>query len=106
MNVAAFRGASLQAQLAELKRERTMRDKVYPHLIATRKLTEHEAAYQNMCRDSATATLARLVAADLRGEPGRKELVDLLRDVRRQARGEEVPGLQNRLDAVLERIPE
>jgi len=106
MNIATFRPASLQAQLAELKRERSMRAKVYPHLIASGKLDRNTADYQTRGLDGAIVTLERLVAAELRGEPGRKELVDLLRDVRRQARGEDVPDLQQRLDAVLTRIPE
>ncbi len=106
MNVATFRSASLSAQLYELRREKTIRQKSYPNQVATRKMDADTARYQMLALNGAIATLERLVAAELRGEPGRKELVDLLRDVRRQARGEDVPNLQNRLDAVLERIPE
>lgn len=104
MSVAVFRAPSLQAQLAELKRERVMRDKVYPHLIATRKLTEHQAAHQNRGLDGAVKTLERLVIAELRGEPGRKELIDALRTSRR--RMVELGASVDWLDALLEKVPE
>lgn len=81
MNVATFPQPSLASQLAELRRERKMRHTVYPHLIASQKLTEHQAAYQNAALDGAIATLERLVDAQARGEPGRGELVRALRRV-------------------------
>ena len=86
MSVATFGPPSLQAQLAELKRERGMRERVYPHLVASRKLTETQAAHQNRGLDGAIATLSRLVSAELRGEPGRKELVETLRALTDYAR--------------------
>ena len=61
MTVAAFPEPSLPAQLAELKRERQMRSRVYPHLVATRKLTQHAADYQNKALDAAIRTIERLV---------------------------------------------
>lgn len=85
MNVASFPPPSLTTQLAELEREKKMRAGVYPHWIATRKITERAAAYQNNALDGAIATLKRLADAQARGEPGRKELVDALREAVRLA---------------------
>ena len=79
MNVATFPPPSLAAQLAELKRERRMRDQVYPHLIANRKLDRDKAEHNNRGLDGAIATLETLVRA--MGQPSRRELVDLLRSV-------------------------
>ena len=61
MNVAEFPVPSLPAQLAELKRERQMRSRVYPNLVLNRKLTQHAADYQNKCLDEAIRTIERLV---------------------------------------------
>lgn len=66
VNVAKFPPASLAIQLAELKREKRMRDKVYPHWIATRKISQHEADYQNNALDAAIRTLERLVIEEAR----------------------------------------
>ena len=82
--VMTFPPASLALQLAELKRERKMRTQVYPHLIASRKLTTEKAAYNNNGLDGAIATLERLVLAEGRGEPGRKELIQALRNARQE----------------------
>lgn len=76
--IMTFPPASLALQLAELKRERKMRAQVYPHLIETRKLTKEKAAYHNNGLDGAIATLERLVLAEGRGEPGRRELIELI----------------------------
>jgi len=60
-SIATFPEPSLPAQLAELKRERKMRARVYPHLVSSRKLTQKAADYQNQCLDAAIATIERLV---------------------------------------------
>jgi hypothetical protein len=61
VNVATFPPASLAAQLAELKREKKMRGQVYPHWIASRKMTQHQADYQMNALNCAIATFERLV---------------------------------------------
>lgn len=61
MSIAVFPEPSLPAQLAELKRERQMRARVYPHLVSSRKMTQHAADYQNQCLDAAIKTVERLV---------------------------------------------
>lgn len=81
MNVATFRPASLQAQLAELKREKTMRARVYPHMVASGKLDRNVADYQMRGLDGAIATIESAVVAQLRGEPTRRELIEALRQV-------------------------
>lgn len=86
MNVATFGPASLQAQLAELKRERTKRDSVYPVQVAKGRLSQHAADFQNRGLDAAIKTLERIVTAELRGEPGRKELVETLSALAKYAR--------------------
>ncbi len=48
---------TLGQQVAELKRERRMRDQVYPKLIAARKLSQKAADWQMACLDAAIATL-------------------------------------------------
>ena len=103
MNVATFPPASLAAQLSELRRERKMRGQVYTHLIASRKLTERQAAYQNNALDGAIATLERLVDAQARGEPGRGELVEQMRRVVEAWPDEDAELAAMR--ALLERIP-
>jgi sirohydrochlorin ferrochelatase len=59
--IATFPDPSLPAQLAELKRERKMRARVYPHLVSSGKLTQKAADYQNQCLDAAIRTIERLV---------------------------------------------
>ena len=68
MNVAHFPPPGLQAQLDELRRERTMRAYAYPRMIAARKLTQIQADFHNCALDAAIGTLERLVefAAGLR----------------------------------------
>lgn len=61
MDVATFPAPSLAAQLAELKRERQMRARVYPHLVSSKKLSQKAADYQNSCLDGAIRTIERLV---------------------------------------------
>jgi len=77
-----FPPASLTAQLAELRREREMRVHAYPHFVENRRLTQAKADYQCNALDAAIKTLERLVAAEARGEPGRKELIKGLRKAR------------------------
>lgn len=48
---------SLSRQLAELRRERRMRDTVYPRLVARREMKQAEADYLNESLDAAIATL-------------------------------------------------
>ena len=76
--------ASLSVQLAELRREKKMRAGVYQHWIETGKIKRDVAAYQTNALDGAIATLERLVDAQNRGEPGRKELIEALRTARRR----------------------
>lgn len=64
--VARFAPPSLAVQLAELKRERRMRERVYPHLVSSGKLKAHAADYQNNALDGAIATLERLVIEEAR----------------------------------------
>lgn len=59
--IAEFPAPSLAAQLAELKRERQMRARVFPNLVSSRKLTQKEADYRNLCLDGAIGTIERLV---------------------------------------------
>ncbi len=61
--VSTFPPASIANQLAELKRERKVRERVYAHLIATKKLAKETADYQNRGLDGAIATLEALVMA-------------------------------------------
>lgn len=104
MSVATFRAPSLQAQLTELKREKEKRASVYPMLVAKGTLSKQAADYQNRGLDGAIATLSRLVAAELRGEPGRKELVDALKLARVRLFDNAVP--TDFLDTLLARIKE
>ena len=60
MSVAAFPPPSFSVQYAELKREKAMRARVYPHWIATGKLKKEVADYQNRALDAAIATLESL----------------------------------------------
>lgn len=103
MSVASFPPPSLALQLTELRRERKMRDQAYPHLIATRKLTERDAGYRNGALDGAIATLQRLVDAQARGEPGRGEMVAALRALAVDVPG---PGSLDAAVALLARLVE
>jgi len=51
---------SLQGQIAELKRERSMRVNVYPRLIEQGKLKPEQAHRQQAALDAAIETLIRL----------------------------------------------
>lgn len=53
---------SLSRQLAELRRERRMRDQVYPNRVARREMKQAEADYLNESLDAAIATLEWLEA--------------------------------------------
>ena len=57
---------SISQQLADLKRERTLRQQVYPKLIASRKLSQKLADWQMACLDAAIRTLehAQCLLAD------------------------------------------
>lgn len=57
---AAFPPPSLAAQIAELKREKAMRSRVYPYWVQTRKLKQSDADYRGLCLDAAIATLERM----------------------------------------------
>lgn len=57
---AQFPAPSLAAQVAELKRERKMRERVYPFWVQTKKIKQHDADRQMQCLDAAIATLERL----------------------------------------------
>lgn len=54
---ATMTDVSLSRQLAELRRERRMRDQVYPRLVAKREMKQAEADYLNESLDAAIATL-------------------------------------------------
>lgn len=60
-DVATFGRPSLQAQLYELRRERGMRNRVYPHWISTGKIKARDANYQNAALDAAIETISNLV---------------------------------------------
>ena len=109
MSVATFPPASLSGQLNELRRERKMRERVYPLLIAKRTLQERDALFQNNALDGAIATLARLEAARANGEPGRKELVEALRSAAEALRASsdavEPHAVAERIEALLEKVP-
>jgi len=60
-DVATFGKPSLTAQLNELRRERGMRNRVYPHLIATGKMKARDALYQNLALDAAIETIDKLI---------------------------------------------
>lgn len=55
---------TLREQITELRRERRMRDTVYPGMVATGRLVATEATRRNDALDAAIATLQRL-ASDL-----------------------------------------
>jgi Ser-tRNA(Ala) deacylase AlaX len=60
MSIATLPKPRLQLQIDELRRENLMRDRVYPHLIASRKLNENAAAYQKRNMAAAAETLEAL----------------------------------------------
>ncbi|SRR5579885_2373242 len=79
--VAQFPPASLEAQLAELRRERRDRAERRDAIdLSSKRATIVEAAHRNNALDGAVKTLERLVEAQARGEPGRKELIEALRE--------------------------
>lgn len=104
MNIATFPPASLQAQLDELRRERGMRGRVYPHMVSSGKLKQAFADHCNRALDGAIATLDRLVDAQARGEPGRAELVGALREAIRLA--DEGSAITDAIRDVLTKVPE
>jgi hypothetical protein len=61
--VASFPEPSIGAQLAELKREKKMRERVYPHWVSNRKISQKSADYQMLCLDAAIRTLERVAVA-------------------------------------------
>ena len=84
MNIATFPAPSLVAQSAELKREKAMRARVYPHWIATGKIKREAAEYQNRALEAAIATidavaLGRPVAGAPVVDEVRAELAEALR---------------------------
>lgn len=60
--VGKFPPPSLMAVIAELKRERDMRTRVYPRLIDSERLTEEKALYQQRCLEEAIDLLEGLQA--------------------------------------------
>lgn len=76
-SVVHFGPPSLQAQLAELQRERKMRVRVYDYAVLRGKMTDEEARHHNRGLDGAIATLERLVREQ--SEPTRGDVVELLR---------------------------
>lgn len=54
---------TLREQITELKRERRMRDHVYPAMVSTGRLVQGEAFRRNAALDAAIATLTRLANA-------------------------------------------
>lgn len=48
---------ALSRQIAELKAERVMRDRVFPRLVAKREMKQAAADYRNESLDAAIATL-------------------------------------------------
>jgi hypothetical protein len=65
MSVANFPPASLEIQLAELKRERKMRERVYPNWIQNKNLTPAKADYQMNALDGAIATIEAMLKKDI-----------------------------------------
>lgn len=64
--VGRFPAPSLPVVIAELKRERTMRTRVYPRLIDNGTLTEEKALFQQRCLEEAIDRLEELQAAQRR----------------------------------------
>lgn len=61
---------TLREQITELKRERRMRDNVYPAMVASGRLVQGEAFRRNQALDAAIATLQR-IASGLEAERAR-----------------------------------
>jgi hypothetical protein len=59
---AGHRYFSLEAQLEELRRELEMRHRVYPSLIARRKMRNGEADYKIAAMKAVIATFEQLIA--------------------------------------------
>lgn len=57
---ATFPPASIVTQINELKREKKMRERVYPFWVQTKKIKQSEADFRNAALDGAIATLERL----------------------------------------------
>lgn len=64
---ATFPKPSIAAQIGELKRERKMRDRVYPFWIKSGKIRQSDADYQLLCLDTAIETLTSLADALSKG---------------------------------------
>jgi len=61
---------SIQAQIAELQREQTMRRRVYPHEVARGRLTQRDADYRMRTLDAAIDTLRAAEARPADRESG------------------------------------
>jgi len=61
--VGRFPPPSLMCVIAELKRERSMREHVYPRLIDNGTITEEKALFQQRCLEEAIDLLDELQAA-------------------------------------------
>lgn len=109
MSVATFPPPSPQAQLEELRRELGMRNRVYPHLVSTGKLKSSDADYRNRGLVGAIATLEKIAAAQGRGEPGRKELIEALREALPFVKSPNTcapsDALAGRIEAMLAKVP-
>ena len=79
MNVSTFPPPSFAAQFAELKRERAMRARVYPHWVASGKIKKQTADYQLAALEAAMATLEALALGKTAADPLRDELAAGLR---------------------------
>lgn len=64
--VGRFPPPSLPVVIAELKRERSMRERVYPRLVDNGTLTEDKALFQQRCLEEAIDRLEELQAAAAR----------------------------------------
>lgn len=84
MNVSTFPPPSLSAQFAELKREKAMRARVYPHWISTGKIKKQTADYQMAALEAAMATLEGLALGKPAPDPLREELVATLKTAARR----------------------
>ncbi|WP_428673625.1 hypothetical protein [Reyranella sp.] len=62
--VGRFPPPSLAVVIAELKRERGMRERVYPRLIDNGTLTEEKALFQQRCLEEAIDRLEELLSAE------------------------------------------
>lgn len=106
MNVATFPKASLTAQLVELERElRDRRDRRDQVDMSSRRANQNEVDHRNNALTGAVATLQLLEAAHARGEPGRKEIIDMLRRSRARLDGVTTPDFLAEIDALLNKVP-